>query len=74
MKIKSNVTNKEYYANETVRILNVQQVIAYLNFGVELLDIYPSKDRNSDKQLLVYVFDKEKSKEAYDLWCKHELK
>ena len=69
MKIKSNVTNKEYYANETVRILNVQQVIAYLNFGVELLDIYPSKDRNSDKQLLVYVFDKEKSKEAYDLWC-----
>lgn len=46
--------------------------MGYLNYGVELLDIYTSRDKD-DNPVLVFVFDKESSKPAYDLWCKHEL-
>lgn len=72
--IISTITGKTYEAKDVVRILNTQQVIAYLNNGVELLDLYPSYDNRSDKPLLVYIFDRYKSKEAYDLWCRRELK
>ena len=71
--IKSDVTGKSYYPKDVVRILNIQQVIAYLKYGVELLDIYPSADYETNKPLLVCLFDRNKSKEAYDLWCKREL-
>lgn len=69
----SEVTGKRYLPKNVVRILNIQQVIAYLKYGVELLDIYPSADFETNKPLLVCLFDREKSKEAYDLWCKREL-
>lgn len=69
----SEVTGKRYKSQEVVRILNIQQIIAYLKFGVELLDIYPSVDYKTNKPVLVCLFDREKSKTAYDLWCKREL-
>ena len=71
--IKSDVTGKSYHPKDVVRILNIQHVIAYLKYGVELLDIYPSADYETNKPLLVCLFDRNKSKEAYDLWCKREL-
>lgn len=72
--ITSDVTGKTYATKDVVRILNTQQVIAYLNNGIELLDVYPSYDERSDKPLLVYIFDRAASKEAYDKWCRRELK
>lgn len=71
--VKSNFTGKTYNPSKTVRILNMQQVAAYLNYGLELLDLYPSKDIKTGKPILVFIFDREKSKDAYDKWCKHEL-
>ena len=71
--ITSDVTGKSYCINEVVRILNIQQIIAYLKHGVELLDIYTSVDRETGKPLLVCLFNREASKKAYDLWCKREL-
>lgn len=71
--ITSDVTGKTYYVSEVVRILNIQQIIAYLKYGVELLDIYPSSDYETGKPLLVCLFNREASKKAYDLWCKREL-
>mgnify|MGYP004483211885 CR=1 FL=1 len=72
-RIISTRTGKTYFPNKVVRILNIQQIIAYLNYGVELLDIYPSIDYKTKKPLLVCLFDRENSKEAYDLWCKRQL-
>jgi len=72
--ITSEVTGKTFFIDDVVRILNIQQVIAYLKYGVELLDIYPSTDYQTGKPLLVYLFDRESSKKAYDLWCKREIK
>lgn len=71
--ITSKVTGKKYIAENCVRILNPQQVAAYLDYGVELLDIYISKDKITDKKILVYIFNRNDSAEAYDLWCKREL-
>lgn len=71
--VKSNFTGKTYDPNKCVRLINMTQLAAYMEYGVELLDLYTSKDYNSNKPILVAIVDREASKEAYDLWCKHEL-
>lgn len=71
--IYSKITGKQYAPTKVVRILNTRQVMAYLKMGVELLDMYVSVDRKTEAPLLVYLFDREKSKHAYDLWCKREI-
>lgn len=71
---KSRINGREYNLYETCRILNLQQAIRYLANGIELIDLYTSKDRDDpDTQKLVFVFDRKGTKWAYDLWCKHEL-
>lgn len=71
--VKSDVTGKKYLPSQVVRILNIQQIIAYLNNGAELLDIYPSIDHVTDRPLLVCIFNRAATKELYDRWCNHEL-
>lgn len=70
--VKSNFTGREYETKKVIRILNAQQAAAYIKHGIELLDLWLSKDKDG-KPILVFIFDKEESKEVYDLWCKHEL-
>ena len=69
---KSSITGKYYNLFDSVRILNLKQVTAYIEHGVLPLHIYTSKD-DSGKSVLVFLFDREETKEVYDLWCKHEL-
>ena len=71
--VKSNFTGKEYDSRKAIRILNANQAAAYIKHGMELLDLWLSKDVNTGKPILVYIFNKEETKEVYDLWCKHEL-
>ena len=71
--IKSNFTGKLYDPNKSVRIINMQQLAAYMANGVELLDIYISRDYKTDKPILVGIVDKEASYESYQLWCDHKL-
>lgn len=70
--VTSNVTGKTYALQDVVRILNTQQIIAYMKHGVELLDIYPSINFNNIP-VLVFIVNKRNTKEVYDLWCKGEL-
>lgn len=70
--VKSNFTGREYETKKVIRILNAQQAAAYIKHGVELLDLWLSKDKDG-KPILVFIFDREESKEVYDMWCKHEL-
>lgn len=70
--ITSNLTGKTYALQDVVRILNTQQIIAYMKYGVEILDIYPSINFNNTP-VLVFIVNKKASKKAYDLWCKGEL-
>lgn len=71
-RITSEVTGITYAIEDVVRILNTQQIIAYLKHGVKLLDIYPSINNNG-VPVLVYIVSRADTKQAYDLWCKGEL-
>lgn len=71
--VTSNVTGKTYALQDVVRILNIQQIIAYMKYGVEILDIYPSISY-AGTPVLVFIVSRQGSKAAYDLWCKGELK
>ena len=73
MKVRSEFTKKEYETENVCRIINMTQLAAYLEYGVELLDLYSSRDYKTNKPILVGVVDKQSSYEAYDKWCNHEL-
>ncbi len=63
----SEMFHKEYEIEDTVRIVNTRQAGLYVKNNVPLIDLFWSKNT------LVFVFHREDSKIAYDLWCKHQL-
>lgn len=71
--VKSNFTGKYYDPQKSCRILNMTQLASYMDYGVELLDLYTSKDYKTKKPILVGVVDRNDSYEAYKLWCEHKL-
>ena len=73
---RSQVTGKkyDYFSKDVIRLLNPYQCAYYLDQNVELIDIYTSKDRNTGKPVLVYVFDRASSREAFSKWCEREHK
>lgn len=60
--------NREYEIEDTVRIVNTRQAGLYIKHNIPLVDIFWSRDT------LVFVFDREASREVYEKWCNHELK
>ena len=72
---RSQVTGKkyDYFSKDVVRILNIDQAAAFIKHDADLIDIYTSQDRKTGKNVLVFVFQRESTKDLYDLWCKHEL-
>jgi hypothetical protein len=69
----SETTGRAYLPEKVVRIVNKDQAWAYMKYGLTLLDMYPSNDFDTGKRIFVYLFDRQESKKAYDLWCKYEL-
>lgn len=67
MKEYSDIFHTEYELEDTVRIVNTKQAGLYIKHSVPLIDLFWSKDS------LVFVFNRKESKEAYELWCRHEL-
>lgn len=47
--------------------------MAFISNGAELLDIYTSRDRKTNEPILVFVFDRESTKDLFAAWCRHEL-
>lgn len=74
MKVHSDVTGKDYYPHQGIRILNLLQATLYIKHSCELLDLYTTVDYNSGEPVLCFIFNREESKKYFDLWCKHELK
>ena len=68
----SNITQRKYDMFKIVRILNIQQAIWYLSHDVPLEDIELSEDRKTGIPVLVFLFGREESQEAYDSWCKNK--
>lgn len=72
--VKSTNTGKVYCPNDCVRIVNMRQAATYILNGVELLDVYASRDFKTNEPIMVTIFDRKESKEAYDKWCNFELR
>ena len=72
-KIRGQYSGKEYYASEAIRILNPAQAAAYWANGIEPLDIYSCRDPEKKTPQICYIFRRNETKAAFDLWCKHEL-
>lgn len=74
MIIKSNLGNFEYNSKDVVRIFNPKQRDLYLLNGIMPKDIYISIDDKTEDKILVYIFSKEDTREAYKKWLSYELK
>ena len=72
-KVESNLTGRQYYPDDVVRIVNYRQAAAYIAHDAQLIDIYPSTDFKTNTPILVFIFNRADTHELYDLWCKHEL-
>ena len=71
---KSNLGDFSYNTNNVVRIINPKQRDLYLMNGIMPKDIYTSIDEKTDEKILIYIFAKEDTQEAYEKWCNYELK
>lgn len=68
----SKVTGKRYNVFDSIKILNIPQAIYYLRHNVPLQDLFISKDRKFDKDVMVFVFLREDTKPIFDMWCNGE--
>ena len=69
----SELTGKEYSLKNCVRIVNPLQCMFYWLSGLLPIDIYPSIDYKSGKPILVFIYDRQESKELYERWCEHDV-
>lgn len=74
MNIKSNLGDFSYDSKDVVRIKNPKQRDLYLMNGIMPKDIYTSIDERTNEKILVYIFLKEDTREAYEKWCNYELR
>ena len=65
---RSSVTGRTYNLFQCVKILNTQQAIFYLQHNVPLMDLQVSSSRKNDKPILVFIFKKLDTTEAWELW------
>ena len=73
MLVTSEVTGKTYDPTKTVRILNPIQSCLYMKARCLPVDVYPSIDFKTGKDVLVFLFDREQSRPLYTKWLNHEL-
>ena len=72
--VTSRISESVYAAEDVVRILNYQQAIYYINNGLKLLDVYTSINHKTKQPLLVYIFNREDTRDVYDSWCSQGVK
>lgn len=67
--ITSSVTGKVYDIFSAIRILNMKQAAFYMSQGIELQDIEISQDRKTGESILVFYFNRDDTKDAFEKWC-----
>ena len=68
MKVQSMVTGKCYETDECIFIVNPLQAYKYLLNDAVPLDILAGEDNR-----IVYVYNRKRTRDLYDRWCKREL-
>lgn len=61
----------DYFSKDILRIINFEQSFFYIEeFNIIPLDIILSDDRQRPgKKIVLFLFDKNETKEAYTAWC-----
>ena len=72
MKIQLNLHSRPYTEKEVCRIINPKQRDLYIKHRVFPIDIYPSVT-DDGKDINVYIFLLEDTKEVYKKWLDHTL-
>lgn len=73
MKIRTNLKARDYHVGEICRIINPKQQKLYIKNHLYPIDIYTSIDFDTGEDMLVMIFLKEETKEAYKAWKNYEL-
>lgn len=68
----SSITNRTYNIFDCIRILNIKQAAFYIENNVKLMDLIVSKDRYTGESVFVFVFNKNDTRDVYDIWCKRK--
>lgn len=68
MEITSVTTGRTYESSRTVRIVNVKQVCFYVDRYIYPVDFFSSLDRKTGEPILVFLFYKDETYEAYTEW------
>lgn len=72
--VRSAITQRDYDLFKVIRILNINQAIFFIEYGVTLQDIEISTDRKTGKPVMVFLFYREDTKLAFDEWCNRKGK
>lgn len=71
--VQSNLYPITYRTSEVVRVVNDKQFKLYVKYGAFPVDIYPSIDVKTEKEITVYVFRRADTAELYKQWLEHSL-
>lgn len=67
-----NLKPRPYNTYEVVRIVNPKQRDLYIKHRVFPIDMYPSVNEEG-KDIIVYIFLKEETKDLFQKWIDHTL-
>lgn len=69
MKIKSSMTQRILDSEDNIVIVNPKQAAFYWSVKqIVPVHIYPSEDRNTGEPIIVFVFQRSATQEAYREW------
>jgi hypothetical protein len=71
--LQSSLTGEFFDEKDCVRIVNPKQAAVYWSeYGIKPFSIYPSKDLNDNSPIIVFLFSKSRTKDAYEKWTKQK--
>lgn len=65
---KSAITGIEYCPEDSIRIMNLRQVLFYMEHDVEIQDVFVSTDYRTGKDILIFMVDRLGSQSIYEEW------
>lgn len=73
MKTKSSMTGRNIDFDDNIVILNPKQAAFYWEEkGIQPVHIYPSRDSKTDNPVIVFVFQKSATQDAYREWMERK--
>jgi len=68
MQIRSSMTNRTIDFDDNIIIVNPKQAAFYWDKGIQPVHIYVSHDNKTGEPIIIFVFKKSATQEAYKEW------